>query len=100
MPGPGDPVLVDEGEPALPDDLGVVARDRIAPPGFLDPPAVADLDGFATTVPADGHESTVGIELDVDARMLAQEASHAGSPSRPTAFHAQRFSAKGASGSV
>ena len=39
VPRPGDPVEVDEGEPVLPDDLDVVARDRLAPPRLLDPPA-------------------------------------------------------------
>ena len=44
MPRPVDPVEVDEGQPALPDDLAVVALDRLAPPRFGDPPGVADLD--------------------------------------------------------
>ena len=59
MPGARDPVQVDEREPALADDLGVVARDRLAPPRLLDPPAIADLDRLAPAVPADRHESTV-----------------------------------------
>ena len=56
MPCAVDPVEVDERQPALPDDLEVVARDRLAPPGLLDPPAIADLDGLAPAVPADRHE--------------------------------------------
>src|SRR5688572_4197086 len=105
MPGPGDPVLVDEREPALPDDLGVIARDRVAPPGLLDPPSVADLDRFASAVPADRHEPALGIELDIDARMFAQEPGHAAGPPRPssanpTDCHLQRSSGNGASGSL
>ena len=44
VPRAGDPVEVDEREPAAADDLEVVPHDRLLPPRLLDPPAVAHLD--------------------------------------------------------
>src|SRR3990172_7412434 len=114
MPGAGDAVEVDEREPARTDDLEVVAGDRVAPPGLLDPPAIADLDRLAPATPMDRDEAVEGIELDVDGRMRGEGAGHrappvemaAGPPSSPrasmpsTGRQVQRRSASGASGSV
>ena len=99
---PVDPVEVDERQPAAADDLEVVAGDRAAPPGLLDPPAVADLDGLAPAVPGDGHDRAGGVELDVDGGVAAEEAGHGTTPRSPeaTGRHAQRVSGSGASGSV
>ena len=85
-----------------PRDLEVVASDRLAPPGLLDPPAIADLDGLAPAVPADRDERAGGIQLHLDRRVAAQEAGHRGTPRSPetTGRHAQRVSGSGASGSV
>ena len=51
VPGAGDPVEVDEGQPAGADRLEVVAGDGAAPPGVLDAPAGADLHGLAAAAP-------------------------------------------------
>ena len=59
---PVDAVEVDEREPALADHLDVVAGDRVAPPGLLHPPAVADLDRLAPAVPADGDGLAGGVQ--------------------------------------
>src|SRR5690349_11439061 len=93
VPRAAEAVEVHERQPALPDDLAVVALDRLAPPGFGHPPGVADLDRLALAVPADRHEPAAAIQLHVDRGMLAQEPGH-------EARHVQRRSASGASGSV
>src|SRR5919206_1561940 len=54
MPGPADPIEVDEREPLRADDLEVVAGDRLAPPRLLDAPVVADLDWPAGGPPGGG----------------------------------------------
>src|SRR5919112_3936675 len=93
MPRAGDPVAVDEGEPALADDLEVVARDRLAPPGLLDAPAIHDLDRLAPAGPVDRHAPI--LELDRDLRVTSEETGQGVATSR----HAQRRSGSGASGS-
>ncbi len=77
VPRPLDAVEVDQGQPALADHLHVVAGDRLAPPGLLDPPAVADLHRLAAAVPDDGDGLARRIGLDRDGRVLAQRGSSA-----------------------
>src|SRR5436305_6893559 len=97
MPRAIDTILVHEREPASSDDLEVVARDRAAPPGFLDPPAVTHLHDLAPAVPADRPDRALGIQLHVDRGVLAQEARHRAAS---TGRHAQRISGSGASASM
>src|SRR3954464_15947957 len=99
MPRPIDPVLVDERQPASTDHLEVVPRDRASPPGLLDSPAVADLDGLPTAVPADRPDRAVRVQLDLDLGVSAEETGHRTVPAS-TGRHAQRLSASCASGST
>ena len=102
VPGAVDPVEVDEREPAAPDDLEVVAGDRSAPPGLLDPPAIADLDGLAPAVPADGHERARPRRAPPRSAGARAAGGSRATPRSPetTGRHAQRASGSGASGSV
>src|SRR5687767_5396703 len=76
MPAPVDPIQVDQREPALPDDLEVVALDRVPPPALGDPPGVADLDVLPPAVPADRDEVAGRVELGLDRRVLTEQAGH------------------------
>ena len=100
MPGAGDPILVDERQPALTHDLEVVAGDRLAPPRFLDPPAIADLDRLAASVPADRREASVAsISTSISGCPRRSRVTRR-LPIGPTGRHVQRASGRGASGSV
>src|SRR5688500_20323650 len=74
MPAPVDPIQVDQREPALPDDLEVVALDRVPPPALGDAPCVADLDVLPPAVPADRDEVAGRVELGLDRRVLPEPA--------------------------
>src|SRR4051812_46073985 len=124
MPCPIRPIQVDERQPARADDLEVLARDGLTPPLLLDAPAVAHLDRLAPAGPPDGGDRARRVQLDLDRRVLPQQARHGtvsgrlsgrssaagamtpGTSSAPrtaapaTGTHRQRVSASGASGSV
>src|SRR5687768_1444044 len=84
MPAPVDPIQVDQRKPALPDDLEVVALDRVPPPALGDAPCVADLDVLPPAVPADRDEVAGRVELGLDRRVLTEQAGHRRLTQRPT----------------
>ena len=86
MPGPVDAVEVDERQPAGPDDLEVVALDRVAPPRLRHPPAVADLDRLR----AGRSSGSRPARRRRPARPRSTGARGAGGSSEPHGRHVQR----------